>query len=389
MSDLTIAICARNAALTVARAIASCLPEPGCRLLLVDDQSADATIERARAVAGSRLDVVRTAAPGGIGAARRLGLDAIRTPCAAWLDADDAWVPGRGARILQALEAGADIVADPIDLFDGPTGAHLRRLPIPAFLAARGGALRLFERNFLPGDTQVGFRTAMFRAVGGYDASLVGPESYDILLRAIAAGARLGLGAKAGYRMYAYPESVSRDLDRQRAALAKVAAKHPYAHVRRAYLASDYTARVAGWALVALALYRGDPLSALAFVDDASPPGGDPREVLEPEGPWPMCEGWRRTFARGAALLMIGEADAARLECEQAEALGTTAEAANNLGVALARVGDRAAADRWFARAAARFPGYRDARLNAAAAMPSHITTHPLRRLAARAEYAA
>lgn len=164
--SLTVILCARDAAATIERAVASVLPERECRLLLVDDGSRDATVERARRIAGERLRVVATAPPGGIPCARQAGLDACETAHAAWLDADDEWIPGRAARIVRALGAGADVFCEAIELYDGATGRPLRRLDVPDFLCARGGAMRLFERNHLPGDTQVGFRVACFREIG-------------------------------------------------------------------------------------------------------------------------------------------------------------------------------------------------------------------------------
>jgi len=137
-----------------------------------------------------------------------------------------------------------------------------------------------------------------------------------------------------------------------------------------------------------MALFREEPAAALRFLDEASPVAADPGEVLERDGPWPFREGWRRAFQRGTCLLLLGgrEAEAAD-ELQRAEALEPTAEGANNLGVALARLRNDGAARACFAQAEARFPGYLDARLNGEAATPGRITTHPLRRQASRAEY--
>ena len=146
-----------------------------------------------------------------------------------------------------------------------------------------GGAVRLFERNFLPGDTQIAFRTAVLRAAGGYDPAIVGPESFDVLLRAIRRGARVAFGDEAGYRMHAYPGSVSRQIDRQAHALALVLRKHAYDDVRRLYRIAGYDLRIANWALVSLALFRRDPKAALHFLDEASPDSSDRDDVIEPD----------------------------------------------------------------------------------------------------------
>lgn len=389
MSDpLTIMIAARNAAATIERAVRSCVAEPSTPILLVDDHCTDDTVARARLLAGDRLRVIAAPNPGGIPVARQAGLDAVDTPFATWVDADDEWVPGRAARMRTALERGADVVVDAFDLHDGATGARLRRLTAPPFLHGKHGAVRLFERNFLPGDSPVGFRVSVFRDAGGYDAGIYGPESYDLLLRTIADGASFSWSDDVGYRIYAYADSVSRNLERQRAALAAALRKHEYESVRALYLRAGYPPRVAAWALVSMALFRFEADQALRFIDEASPVNGMPSEVLEPDGPWPYAEGWRRAFARGTALLLIGGRDAeALVELARAESLDATAEGANNMGVALARLGRRADAAAVFHDAAQRLPGYADARHNAVAVTPAHITTHPLRRLSSRTDY--
>lgn len=384
---LTILIAARNAASTIERAVASCLAEP-CALVLADDGSSDDTASRARALAGRRLEIVDVAAPGGVARARQRALDTVATPYAAWLDADDEWRPGRAARLAALLDTGYDIATEGIDLHDGATGAWLRRMTVPAYLRPPSAAVRLFERNHLPGDTQVAFRTGVFRSAGGYDAAINGPESYDVLLRAVRRGARIACGDHAGYRMYAYPGSVSRDLGRQRAALAAALRKHAYSDIRRLYSDAGYGESITAWALVIVAQYRGEPGAALEFLDRIPAAGSGAGDVLEPDGPWPQPEGWRRSFHRGAILLMMGGRDAEAAEAlRNAESMLSTAEGINNLGVALVRMGHDERARACFEAAMERFPGYLDARLNASMRAPSHITTHPLRRLASRREY--
>ena len=389
MTDrLTIMIAARNAAATIERAVHSCAGESGVPLLLIDDHSTDDTVARARTASGGNLRVVSAPDPGGVPMARQAGLDAVDTEFATWLDADDEWVPGRMPGMIAALEDGCDVIVDNFDLYDGTTGTWLRRLAAPSFLQVPNGALRLFERNFLPGDSPVGFRVSTFRTAGGYDAAVYGPESYDLLLRTIARGARFAWHETVGYRIYAYPGSVSRNMTRQRAALAAALRKHSYDTVRGLYSQAGYSPRIAAWALVSMALFRSEPDAALRFLEEASPDNSEPDEVLEPEGPWPFREGWRRAFTEGVALLMLGEHVERAVEaCNLAEALEPTPEGANNLGVALHRIGDVEAARAAWARAEVRFPGYADPRRNGASDRPDAVTTHPLRRLSSRTDY--
>jgi hypothetical protein len=73
----------------------------------------------------------------------------------------------------------------------------------------------------------------------------------------------------------------------------------------------------------------------------------------------------------------------------EAERLDSTAEGANNLGVALSRMGRRIEAGESWARALMRFPGYADSTGNGRGEEPLRITSHPLRRLPSRSDYAA
>jgi glycosyltransferase involved in cell wall biosynthesis len=386
---VTILIAARNAAATIERAVASAVAEADCPILLVNDHSTDDTVARARAAAGRRLTVLDAPAPGGVAVARQTALDAVATEFAAWLDADDEWLPGRARRLSGALASGFDIACESIDLHDGPSGAWLRTLTVPAFLKKPGAAVRLFERNYLPGDTQVAFRPDVFRAAGGYNPAVVGPESFDLLLRAISSGARLWFGDAIGYRMHAYPASLSRNLSRQRDALTVALLGHDEGHVRRLYLSAGYSQRMAAWALVLLSQFRDDPLAALRHLETASPASGDPATILEVDGPWPYPEGWRRRFHRGTLLLQLGQWTEGIDELLAAETQRSSPEACNNLGVAYARIEQPGLARAYLTRAAAKMPGYLDAATNLRRRHPDRITTHPLRIESYREEYAA
>jgi hypothetical protein len=61
----------------------------------------------------------------------------------------------------------------------------------------------------------------------------------------------------------------------------------------------------------------------------------------------------------------------------------------NNLGVARAWTGHETEARDLFSRALARFPAFRDSRINLDADHPVEITTHPLRAQPQRQDYSA
>ncbi len=384
---LSILIAAKNAAGTIERAVRSALAEDACQILLIDDHCEDATVGIARSIGGDRLRVIQVGDPGGIPVARQMGLEAVESEYAAWLDADDEWIAGRATRMIHALDQGADVVMESIDLHDGATGLFRKRMEIPPFLMGGSSNVRLFERNYLPGDSQVGFRVSLYRGLGGYDPELYGVESFDMLLRAVASGARFRYFDDAGYRMYAYPGSVSRNLVRQRAMVARALKKHPYEAVRGLYEKGGFSQRVTGWGLCLMAMFREEWAEAARFLEEACPVDMDPDEVLEPDGPYPVAEGWRYGFTRGTLHLLMDAPFEAVGQLESVIRWRLSADVLNNLGVAYRETGAERMAMACFEQAWEVFPGYLDASVNMEQANAARITIHPLRMQASRSDY--
>jgi succinoglycan biosynthesis protein ExoO len=139
-----------NSVLTVDRAIDSVLAQtwPDWQLILVDDASTDATVEKLQARRRGhedRIVVVRCPLNGGPSAARNRGIEACDGAWIALLDADDAWRADRLEVLLAASgHAQADAVCDNLLGFDdhygketGPLFSQLpARLDIPQAVAA-------------------------------------------------------------------------------------------------------------------------------------------------------------------------------------------------------------------------------------------------------------
>ncbi len=384
----TVLIAARNAEGTIERAVRSALAQGDIPIVVIDDGSSDATVDRARACGGSRVEILHSEAPHGLGRARQAGLGAVATPFCIWLDADDELLPGRVARLVGSLEAvGADAAFDGAALVDGPSGRWLRTLPMPDFLGGGHAACRLFERNYLPGPAWPALRTATARTIG-YDVDYPTGDDVDFIFRALTAGARFVFLDEIGYRQHAYPASLSRDLSQQRLCYRRALLKHGYSAVASQYRQAGLGRRVALWGLVSMAIFREEYAEAAGFLDTVARLIVDPAEVLEPTGPCPRSEGWREAFFRGTLGLLGGAAvEAAGTALERAGRFGETAEGCNNRGVALARIGRAGDASAQWRRALDLSPGYRDPRTNLAAAQPSAITTHPLRMQPSRREY--
>jgi len=385
MKEATIIIPARNAAATIERAIKSALIQGDYPLVLVDDFSDDETVERSKSIAGDRLTLLRPAEHRTLGFVRQTGLEAVQTPFLVWLDADDELLPGRVDRLLQAMMSEhTDIAADGAEIIDGETGALRSISLIPFFLRQAQPPVREFERNYLPGDGVAGFRTECLRSLR-YDTEL--HSDIDVILRAIAAGCRFSLLDAVGYRIYAYPFSLSRRIVEQRQMYRAALLKHRYTSVRELYRAARYNPRITAWGLASMALFRQDYDAALAFIDEASGWIEHPMEILEPDGPMPYPEGWRAAFHRGTTLLLLGRPAEALESLEKAELLRSTPEGNNNLGVALSMQGERCPSREHFEKAVSLYPGYLDAGINLKGEPPLRITPHPLRMLATRDDY--
>lgn len=387
MSNATILIVARNAASTIERAVRSAVEQAGASILLVDDDSEDQTVPRAQAIGGERLRIVRVEEHATLGAARQLGLESIDTEFCVLLDADDELLPGRVGRLIETMEQEeTDAVFDEIELWDEKRNEFLKHLSIPTFLENGSSLCRLFERNYLPGIGQMGFRAAFFKQIG-YDKSVHGPEDTDIVLRALVAGARFSLIRKIGYRMYHNAVSVSRNLSRQNEELKSVLEKHSYERVEALYRDAGYSRRIALWATHALAIFRHDNKQADHCLNALEGFILDPGEVLELTGPLSMGEGARLEFARGVQALIGGSGGDAQERFERVMKWEENPEVLNNLGVAEAMLGNRDRAEAFFRRALEAFPAFVDARKNLSDSGSRAFTRLPLRRQASRDLY--
>jgi glycosyltransferase involved in cell wall biosynthesis len=108
-ADYSVVIPAFNAAGTLAETIASLRAQsmPPARIVVVDDGSTDATAQIARS-SGNDIVVV-SRANAGPGAASTYGMGLVDTPCLAFLDADDLWLPDKARVQLARLAENKEI----------------------------------------------------------------------------------------------------------------------------------------------------------------------------------------------------------------------------------------------------------------------------------------
>lgn len=326
--DVTVLIAARNAQETIRRAVASVRAQSSCPIVLVDDFSEDATVNLARLEGGSGLTVIRPPYHGALGFTRQCGLNVIQTPLTLLLDADDAFLSGRIARFTaQMSDQLSELWADELLLFDGSSNALIRHIAIPDFLGSSPVPYRLFERNYLPGVGQVGYLTGLAKAVG-YDPELHGPEDIDLVLRMMIQGARFSYDRQAGYAMYAYPLSVSRNLERQRAMYRRCLSKFTEESIIKFYAEHGASPHEIRYGLMLVRIHQGLNEKALSSLNDFELASAaidcaplDKKNLR-----------WIFDFYRGSLLLSLGENVGARAALELALAANRTPETLNNLG---------------------------------------------------------
>lgn len=200
----------------VARAVESVLSQEGVTVeaIVVDDGSPDdVPAALAPFAADVRVRLLRQENRG-LSAARNAGLAAAVGDVVSFLDADDWFAPTRSRRLLQALDddaalgmAYSEIVT--VDEAGAPLAASYRIAESGRDLSGCLTASLLLGGYFPPHTVLV--RTALVRAVGGFDESLGGFADYDLWLRLSIAGARAVFDPEplAFYRMH--EGSMSRD----------------------------------------------------------------------------------------------------------------------------------------------------------------------------------
>jgi succinoglycan biosynthesis protein ExoO len=207
----SVVIAAFDAARHVERAVRSALEGQGLavEVVAVDDASRDGTLAvlRRLAAADPRVRVIEGGVNRGPAAARNLGFAAARGDWIAVLDADDAFLPGRLARLVDRAEReGLDAIADLPVFFDLAAMTPAGRGP-----EADGGFETLDLTRFLAGAVDAGegldlgllkpVVSRRLRDAGGwrYPEGVRHGEDFLLYFHALRGGARFGLLREALY----------------------------------------------------------------------------------------------------------------------------------------------------------------------------------------------
>ncbi|MGY1757576.1 glycosyltransferase [Geodermatophilus sp. SYSU D00879] len=234
----SVAIACHNAAAYVADAVRSALGQdpPPAEIVVCDDGSTDATAD-VLARLGDAVRVIRHERNLGEAAAKNTAVSATTTEWVALLDADDEMLPGRMAAIHDLLvrEPDLDVVtSDAVLVHDGVTLGTWYGDHYP--FADEDQRRAILERNFVFGNVVV--RRAAFVAAGGFDPTIAHATDWDLWIRMVHDGSRIGCVQRplAHYRIH--ESSLSSDRAAMSASIATL--------LRRAATRLDLTTEEAG-----------------------------------------------------------------------------------------------------------------------------------------------
>lgn len=212
---VSVLIPVRDAACVLARSLLSVARQTWVdwECVVVDDGSRDATGEVVRGLARQdpRFRLLERPHRGIVGALAA-GLEQCRGEVIVRMDADDVMAPDRLAAQVDALcgPAGLAAVGAHVRLFPR---AHLRpgRLAYEAFLNSVRSEREVRANAFVEcpvAHPALAFRAATLRAFGYRDRGW--PEDYDLVLRMLAAGERIGVVPRVLLRWRDRPDRLSR-----------------------------------------------------------------------------------------------------------------------------------------------------------------------------------
>jgi glycosyltransferase involved in cell wall biosynthesis len=224
MPRVSVVMPAYDAEAVVADSIGSVLAQTygDWELIVGDDASSDATVERAQA-ASPRVRIARAERNGGPAAARNRALEQASGELVAFLDADDWWLPDYLERQVARYDAETAAGGPPVGLV-----ACDARIRLPDGSDAAGtyadqfrdrGASptleRLLRRNFIYVSALV--PRAAGEEVGWFDAGLFGTEDHDLWIKLLERGRRAVVNDRVLCVYRRTEGSISLDLRRQAA----------------------------------------------------------------------------------------------------------------------------------------------------------------------------
>ncbi|WNK00291.1 glycosyltransferase family A protein [Thalassospiraceae bacterium LMO-JJ14] len=238
-APVSVIIPAYNAEATIGRALASIARQTlkPAEVIVVDDGSADATVDAAMSMQGSMAGtklIVVSQENKGAGAARNRAIAEARETYLAFLDADDEWLPEKLERSLQVLQDG-DYLLVAHDYLDTTPGGDQHIDCRRRFEEGTDPYTSLYLKGYIPSISVVTRRDAVL-AAGGFDETLRNAQDFDLWLKLLAdPDARFTLFGEALARYYHIDGSIMSHTDRRITCCTEIARRYlPALKARRA-----------------------------------------------------------------------------------------------------------------------------------------------------------
>lgn len=192
--------------------------------LIIDDGSTDNTREVAAQFTDPRISYIYQENRG-LSGARNTGLAVAQGELIALLDADDQWMPGFLARMVNELNNHPDAAAAYCGFrWMDAGGSPLKQSVLKVVSPERFREVLLYEGSWLSACAVV-VHAAAYRCVGLFDESLRACEDYDMWLRMSASMQFIGVAEVLVYYRRA-GTNMSDDVERMSAALSTVLVRH-------------------------------------------------------------------------------------------------------------------------------------------------------------------
>lgn len=179
----SVVIPAYNAARTLEATVQSALAQTvtDFEILIVDDGSKDSTLDVARSIQDSRIQVL-TQPNAGAAAARNTGIRAARGRYVALLDADDLWVPHKLERQYAELESRPDVRA--VQSGSIFVDDALNVLSVRPCVPTRDALLETLLFQNMPNNmSTLVIERSMFDRMGYFDPELEILEEWDMAIK--------------------------------------------------------------------------------------------------------------------------------------------------------------------------------------------------------------
>jgi len=225
---LSVIIPTADRAELVTRAVASVLSarEASVEIIVVDDASTDATVERLNQISDPRVRILELEHRSGANTARNKGAEASRAPLLAFLDSDDVFEPGRPNRLIQLFHDKPDLDAA-MDDFTVWTGDRARLAGQPGGIWRGEPLTLLLVAHAVPlTNSALTMRREVFNAVGGFDVAFNRQQDRDLLLR-VARSHVVAFGTGQDVAKHQIVRSMSRKHDGYIEAFDMLVGNHP------------------------------------------------------------------------------------------------------------------------------------------------------------------